>query len=716
MNRFHSSVLQLARVVLVSMQSLARGTVLTCSDSSISSAVDALLCLTRNGRVASFGHEQTAEESSKKSHAWRHLSQQEDSDPGSGWTKSSCAAPRSGALGENVKDLVLSGNFSTSNAKEAIHQSEANKNVSNLRHLRIDVHPSLYSEQCSSLGFPEGSFKNNELRLTRILPSALDQPSGEQENSKKDLHHSPNALDYDCDSTQNRQSHVREVVAKLASVKDPEHILIQLHEQETAVYKRHVDLCMLKEPNADKRRLKVFTGRASVERKEFGTAMRKELLALLLEDMPSRCGKGIDELANISRNIILHAERMANQKKNQAMQKDGTAGGECKFESRKRGGVSKGTLERTKKNRGSAAWRSALRKELYDGYKRELERVLAIRSSGNKVAQSLFMKADDLKQDHEQPCATNVAAHCSFPGERQSCPKIENQGRVSCLNGHPRHATAKDVFRGIESPMTNSCCAEFFKQVSEDCAVRSRFNGFIGVPSNVVSLQSEGQQQRIYSDSPREISSELISTTCANGSASVPGMASPGARHCARRSEIAAESRIPRSISCYGTKQESSGHAYGRISPEQHVSRTCPHPAHPCGVALTLQHRCSFHPSTLISGMRQSEEMNSEHAVQSLCVTCAPSQNRRTSQYLNSLETSTLPLRTASYPEIAMPSCSGLREHVQQLAPEKLFASSRVSKFHAMDGPVAKTEEFVSFEGVDTRPGVGKDDVLPDVS
>lgn len=180
-----------------------------------------------------------------------------------------------------------------------------------------------------------------------------------------------------------------DIVRKLVAYKEPGLIASQISKYEVEVYQNHVRICQQKEPNANKRRLKVFTGRASVRRKEYGTSLRKTLLSLLIEQMRASGLRDVECFADVEKSIQVRAEKLACQKKEKAMQKEGMAHLHSRPGTKK---VTKGNLERTKKNRGSAAWSSALRKELYDGYKRELDRALAIRAKG-----TLGVSRDDLR-------------------------------------------------------------------------------------------------------------------------------------------------------------------------------------------------------------------------------------------------------------------------------------------------------------------------------
>jgi hypothetical protein len=220
----------------------------------------------------------------------------------------------------------------------------------------------------------------------------------------------------------------RRVAERLATITDPGVLRALLEKEEVRVYRAHVERCRADEPTADKKRLKVFTGRASVERKEFGTAVRRVLIDLLLREVKRSDGGTIETVEEVVVRIKNHAESVAEYKKVQAMDERSTvqqrlkanaiaasaasaalssvgassaaaraagSGGGPGGAAAAGGGEgaggegaaayfsqmhARGTEERAKKNRGSAAWRSALRKEMYEGYKRELRRALDLRA------------------------------------------------------------------------------------------------------------------------------------------------------------------------------------------------------------------------------------------------------------------------------------------------------------------------------------------------
>jgi hypothetical protein len=209
------------------------------------------------------------------------------------------------------------------------------------------------------------------------------------------------------------------VAQHLSWLVEPEAVRNAIEVEEVGVYRSHVEKCHKDEPGADRRRLKVFTGRASVERKEFGTAVRKALIELLLAEIRKGVGGSdeIDSTEDVVSRIKAKAEGVAAEKKESAMAaaqggdveateagcevgRDGCGvrdgcnnGAGVKVGGRRK--QARGAVVRARKNRGSAAWRSALRKELYDGYKMELHRLLVIRADVAAAAR----------------CATSAAPH-----------------------------------------------------------------------------------------------------------------------------------------------------------------------------------------------------------------------------------------------------------------------------------------------------------------
>jgi hypothetical protein len=224
------------------------------------------------------------------------------------------------------------------------------------------------------------------------------------------------------------------VAQRLSNLTDPEAVGDALESEEVGVYRAHVARCTVAEPSADKRRLKVFTGRASVERKEFGTAVRQALIGMVLWEARKAGAMNVDTVDAVIERIKRHAEDIAAAKKAVAMERfPGAISTDASDELQPSVGGSsamtsapgtlvvamleapppsrslpvstptpssismpasslvpalRGAAVRARKNRGSAAWRSALRKEMYVGYKRELQAALALRAVARASAVS----------------------------------------------------------------------------------------------------------------------------------------------------------------------------------------------------------------------------------------------------------------------------------------------------------------------------------------